>query len=94
MNSESAPPQPAGRREATTRLGIPNCHLPQTANSAQTANNVSRVSRFAARWSVKGQNLGLTFSLNWTFPKTAMKDRVEDWFQELKLYNYSSGPFT
>ena len=46
----------------------------------------------AARWSVKGQNLGLTFSLDWTFP--ASTDRVEDWFQELKLYNYSAGPFT
>ncbi|KAK3914323.1 Venom allergen 5 [Frankliniella fusca] len=48
--------------------------------------------RNTARWSVKGQNLGLTFSLDWRFP--ASTERVEDWFQELKLYNYSSGPFT
>ncbi|KAE8737646.1 hypothetical protein FOCC_FOCC016890, partial [Frankliniella occidentalis] len=48
--------------------------------------------RRTARWSAKGQNLGLTFSLDWTFP--ASTNRVEDWFQELKLYNYTKGPFT
>ncbi|XP_034244960.1 peptidase inhibitor 16-like, partial [Thrips palmi] len=48
--------------------------------------------RSTARWAVKGQNLGLTFSLDWTFP--ASTERVEDWYQELKLYNYTTGPFT